>query len=434
MRGAASLWWRFLPALGFWFLVGQTINTLGAQVSTMLGGSQRLLATIVFVVGVVVWVACLVLMVQSLEPGIRAFGLPDQTLPGTLLRGQTKLQVLTFGVGPFIAVYSAWNLVEDQLRILFQANLAMHPGDPLEWSVNFSQWQFYLGVAIGAFVVRFLLRIAARQRPATVLLLLGLVAEGTWIFALFVVIGDVVASALAWFATRQVWTWLVTAWDGLIGHLPDWHVWVDLTLPDAVREIGRQFWSFFAPGFGNAVLLPLMWVALTATVFGWREFRAREALGGTRFERFLAERHGVVPTVAEFLTRDVREKYVPVLQALRLLAAAGVRFVGAYLVVAAGLTLVWQYVSAGLEWLIGPQSVGITIGYSPLQDLVVGFFSITTSLALYAAAFDRCLTAATVGVNPRRAASDDSEGDSLSVAGEASDPAPARVGGHAEAT
>lgn len=74
------------------------------------------------------------------------------------------------------------------------------------------------------------------------------------------------------------------AWEAFLSWLPDWHIWFDVTIPDAVREASVLLWSTFIPGLVDSIVLPLFWLALTATVFGWHDFSAgvaasrREAL------------------------------------------------------------------------------------------------------------------------------------------------------------
>lgn len=400
-REAARLWWRFLPAVGFWVLVGHTANLLAGQLSTLLGADQRVWATLVFVAGVIAWIGCLVLAVHAFEPGLAELGRP--LLPGTLIRGQTRLQVLTAATGPVLAVYAAWGLVEEQVSELLQANLAVHGIDAQLFSIDLGKWDFYLWLALGAWVSRLALRRWSAWRPSTAATLVGLLAEGTFVFALFIVLRTAWRVWFDWLTTRQVWHWFAAGWDGFVAVLPPWRIWFDLTVPEVVRQLGRSLWTWLAPGFGNAVLLPLMWIALVATVFGWREFRARDLVAGTAAAhmpdalaarvRVDGRRHPLL-AAADWLTRDLREKYLPVLTALRLVGAAGARFTGAFLVLVALDHLVWNRFDEALTMALGPRPFAATLGTIPLQNLIVAFFTTTTTLAIFAAGFDRALAAA----------------------------------------
>ncbi|QLQ16720.1 MAG: hypothetical protein HZY73_14865 [Micropruina sp.] len=400
-RHAARLGWRFLPAAGFWVLAGQTANLLAGQASTLLGADQRVWATLVFVAGVIVWIGCLVLAVHAFEPGLQNLARPG--LPGSIVPGQTRMEALTAATGPVLAVYAAWGLVEEQVSELLQANLAVHGIDAQLFSIDLGKADFYLWLALGAWVARLVLRRWTAWRPSAAATLVGLLAEGTFVFALFVALRTGWRLAFDWLTTRQVWHWIAAGWDGFVALLPPWRIWFSLTLPELVRDLGRRVWTWLVPGFGTAVLLPLMWIALVATVFGWREFRARDLVAGTAAahvpdaltSRVQAQgrRHPLL-AVAGWLTRDLRDKYLPVLAALRLVGAAGLRFAGAFLVLVAANALLWNRMDDLLTMLLGPRPFAATLGTIPLQNLIVGFFTTTSQLAIFAAAFDRALAAA----------------------------------------
>lgn len=398
-RASGRLWWRYFPRLGAWFCVGYGVHLLAGYFSTLLGPINKLAATLVFVAGVVAWVATLVLMIQSLAPSV-----PSPAGEAGAAQARPKaLDAVVQSVGPFMAVYALWGLAEAQVRELFEQNLAQHGVDATSYSINLSQWPFYAALAAAAWLVRLVLRRLVGRRGGRALAAGLVLADGTFIFGSFVALRALGQAVTAWVTTRVFWQWLLEAREALLSWLPGWQVFGQ-TLPEAVRTFTAALWTDLAPGFANAVLLPLLWLALTATVLG-QHFAAGDLLSGTRAAP-LAERIGRQTRriresrfvtagrwgrVASWATADLREKYLPVAHALRLLTGAGARFVGAYLVLVALLGLVERLVSRGIQLVLGPQRLPVTLAYLPALGLVTGLVFTTGAVAVYVAAFRRGL-------------------------------------------
>ncbi len=134
-----------------------------------------------------------------------------------------------------------------------------------------------------------------------------------------------------------------------------------LTMPEAVREAARFFWSSALPALVDSAALPLLWLALTATAFGWYDFRHgvtasnREQVlldaspqAGARQARRGPGAGG--PAVADHQAED----YLPTLQAVRFVLRAGVRFAVVFLVVMAGLSAAEVWLQHIAERLVGP--------------------------------------------------------------------------------
>ncbi len=87
------------------------------------------------------------------------------------------------------------------------------------------------------------------------------------------------------------------------------------------------------------------------------------------------------------------------IQAFRLIVRSGPRFIGVYLVFAAIAATMHSWLFDGVQYLIGPRSFAVTIAYHPTLSAAVDLIATTLSVALYAAAFDRCLASA-IGLTP----------------------------------
>ena len=182
-------------------------------------------------------------------------------------------------------MYALWGLVDDEVYALFAANIAVSGlGGTDEWSVNLQWLGFYLVLAMVAWALRQLVGLASRRRPARPLLLLGVVLEGTWTFASALALLSGLGRVVDWVTSRAVWQGLSSAWYAILDALPDLRLPFDLTLPEALHALAEWVTLTLVPGVWAAVLLPLMWLALTAVVFGWREVDARTVAAGTLAE------------------------------------------------------------------------------------------------------------------------------------------------------
>ena len=405
LRGGARLWRAYFWRMGAWFCLGFAVHTLGLLLSAELGAEHGLLAMLLFVLGVVATLVALVLMIHTVEGSLRTTLRPDDTvlaelrIPAQLFVRERSVEVVAAAVGPFLAVYAVWGFVEDEIRGLFASNYAIQGlGSITNFSISFSpeRLRFYLLVAAAAWVLRLLLTALLSRRRLVPVALVSIVVEGLWVFSVFAVLLIALRSVRAWWRTRAVWVAGQDTWRALLEWLPAWPLPFDLTLPQALDRLVDVLVGSVLPGAAQAVALPLVWLALTATVLGWREFRGADLLAGTPLAARLGSPTGAAPTrrIAELLTSDLRTKYLPVVQALRLVWRAGPRFLGAYLLLATALTALQKCFDIGVSLALGPRDVAGTLLTEPFSLLASGLLFTTASIALYAAAFDEALAAA----------------------------------------
>lgn len=414
----ASLWWRTFPRLFLWFCLGFGVHHLGQQASALVGSAHQLLATMLFVLGVLGWLACLVMMIHSVKPALWTPrhlepGVVHDGVPQALFTSERGINVLALALGPFLAVYSVWGLVEDEVADLFFANISREGlTDPEGWSISFApdRLGFYAALTVGAWLIGKLVtllsvRLRARDGVGLGLRIVAIVADGTAVFGLFVALGIGAGQIREWWQGRMVSVWFGQTWRALLDRLPEWQLWFGATLPEALRDAAAWFWTTLLPAISDRVLLPLMWFALAATVFGWREFRGRDVVAGTRLEPAAVRldhatgragiQAGAIPTLLALATDDLRRKYLPVANALRVVWHAGPRFMGVYLVLA---TVLWAgevWASEGLVRLAGPQPDDVSFALEPFYDLLLGGVFLTASVALYATGVDRALAEVT---------------------------------------
>ncbi|MFW6597240.1 hypothetical protein ACQBAU_05060 [Propionibacteriaceae bacterium Y2011] len=407
------LWLRGLGPLVAWFCVGWALRQLGTYGSAALGGTRPWLSILVFVVGVVCYVISLVLMINSLEPRLAVLPRVERrqaagatpagllVVPDSVFELSSARTVLVTAIGPFLAVYALWGLVDDEVRELFTVNVIRHSlFGTAEWSINMQNWQTYAVMAVIAWLLRVACSAAARRFDLSWLSPVAMVADGVFVFTSFLGLTRIVSDATDWLHTRTAWVETMQLWRGLIELLPEVTFPYGLTLPDLVQAAAHRFWVDVVPGFAQLVLLPLMWLALTALVFGWRDFE--RSVVGTRAEgaaRTLTRLPAPLRRFTWLATGDLRDKYIPVFRSLQLVWLAGPRFLGAFLVVSAVVTALQRLVETGLLQLRGPVPLAEALLTTPTIDLVQGLLGTTVAMALYGAAFDRCIGSVT-GTDP----------------------------------
>ncbi|HYI58814.1 MAG TPA: hypothetical protein VEX66_11640 [Microlunatus sp.] len=384
---AAELWWRHLVPLVTVFLFGYGLHLSGLDLSVRIGSAHPVIATVVFVLAVLTMVGSLVVMLWLCRP------------PGD---DETALDVVALTIGPFLAVYAVWGLVEEEVYALFAANIAVSGiGGVDAWSVNLQWIGLYVTMAAVAWVLRQVVGLLARRRPYRPILLFGALLEGVWTFASALAVLAGLDRLVEWVTSRAFWQGLVGGWHAFLGALPDLRLPFDLTLPEAVAELAGWLTATLIPSVWSAVLLPLVWVALTAVVFGRRRMDARTVVAGTALDtahadlvaRTGASRPGRLLHAGWLvLSSDLRLKYLPVLGAFRLLLTAGPWFLAAYLVLATALETARSWAVLGVARLLGARDQYVTLAWSWAEDLATTLPFTTAAVALYAAAGRRVLT------------------------------------------
>lgn len=393
------IWWRGLPELLRWCALGLTGATLGLFGSALIGGAHQGWATLVFILGVLAQALCTVMMLASARRWLRSPVLlrenPAPGVPTTVFTATGAGETVLATLGPFLIIYSLWGLVEDRVTALFRTNLMIHGVDAASWSIGFDRWRFFLVVAIVAFAVKQVLQVVsdvlAEHRSVVALGRTGvIVLEAVWIFASFVAVTGVAPLVASWVLQRHLTATVLNTWYTVSDAVPPIELF-GATLRHLLAGALPWMWETLLPAIAESVAQPLFWLALTAVVHGWRQFSVREVLGETAGSRLERTEHGALAMA----TRDLREKYLPVLASLRLLLHAGPYLIAAYLIWAAVL----QWADPALTWAITqilpawdePTRIALV---TPL-DTLVQFVLLPWAMALYLAAFDRSITAST---------------------------------------
>ncbi|WP_329252783.1 hypothetical protein OG417_09545 [Actinoallomurus sp. NBC_01490] len=280
----------FVP-LALWFGAGAIPRYVLIQAISELGhgsepGLRRMLVLVLL--SVVVLISLVVTIGMMFTLGRRLDVIKDPDEPYAAAIGRTLF--------PFVLIYLGWNLYTDDLREVLRADAQRlaDAGDHLDIGKILN---VPIPVALVVAVVAWGLRVLAERRhearPGRVLAVLVAFLEVNFtLYALYSIV-QLVRAAQRWITGRVFW-------HALTGRL---------SLPDAGPV-------------EQALVLPLVWLAIAAVVYGL-ERHDREAIEGTPLERLADRLTGRPRRLAELAGRGAREKYVPVAHAVRLVFRAG---------------------------------------------------------------------------------------------------------------
>lgn len=388
--GTLGLWRRSWPDVAGWWSLGWAVQLAAMLGSVLLGRFASELALVVFILGPLGLVAGLVL-------GLHATG-PKLEFQPRLFGSRTRQEVLAASLPAVLGVYALWGLTDESVRQLFALNHVLYGLNVDVWSVNLSRVWSYLALAAGAWLARR----AVGLLPAgghPVRSWAGALLEGLWVFASFLAVAAAGGQLTSWWRTRAVAVALGQAWQGFLDWLPGWPLWWELTLPQVVARGAELIATTLIPGFLDAVVLPLVWLALAALVLGWDDFTTRPVAEGEAGRRLAAaataqwRRLGPLRRPLAALSTDLRDKYLPLLHAVRLVWRAGPAFMAAYLLLMALIRSLGQWAWVGMRSLLPDWDETADVIFQLVAGFGHGLAFTTLLLAGYAFGFDRCLGA-----------------------------------------
>lgn len=409
VQASFGLWRRHLPALLTWLAMGWAVRELSFQLGVLFG-PNRVAALACFAFGMVFWVVCIIGMLFTVTRRPRAFDDLRLRTGAPPVATRRWRDVMVEAVVPFLALYAVWGLTEDQVQRAFTANLTWWGIDAANFSISFAQWQLYIVVTVVAWALQAALGLVFRRRRKGVVLSVVLTfLRGVAILTAFLGLDTVWARILGWLQDRRVWGWGSDVWSGFVEALPRWQLPVGMTLPEAVNELGRLAWTGLLPGVLGGVVLPLLWLALTALTVGWNDFTSGVTGGrlagildsATGRAKRLGDRKERTPlAVAGRVAASQLEPLLPVVEAFRLVMRAGLPLLGAYLVLAAIGRGLGVWLDDAVIWLIGPNTTAVTIRYTAVTELLAELVAWPLLACLYAATFDRVLQVTVVADQP----------------------------------
>ncbi len=345
-RLAAKLLWRHWPALLFWFFAMRVSYSLMMDAAIWLAETSVLLSYAAIAALIVAQLAGTIAMFLSLRPS-----LPMLEQARTTLRGPAQrpwIDALAVALLPFFAYYATWGLLEGikrDFRLQYIFGIWYEQQEPLGDILSVK------GVWI-ALIVAWAVRWIAKKRAAATgharWLILSTACEAYWVYVGVAVIAKLIGSAKEWWHGRAIYVAVANWWENPLAFYQ--------MLP-AIKRVLVPAWDFLTTAAG-AALLPLIWLAITAIVYGLDLRRGARIDAADARLRYLGRRYRNLPMlarkVADKASAGWNSKGVPVVNSLRLVLRAGLP---ALLM----LCVCWQLLAFADAWawrvavnLIGP--------------------------------------------------------------------------------
>lgn len=388
-RLTARLLWRHWPALLFWFFAMRISYSLAMDLAIWLAETSVLLSYAAIAVLIVSQLAGTIAMFLSLRPSLPMLGQARTALRAPAQR--PWIDALAVALLPFFAYYATWGLLEGVKR-------------DFRLEYMFSIWyeqQERVGDVLSikgiwiALVVAWAVRWVAKKRAAITgharWLILATACEAYWVYVGVAAIGLLIGMGKDWWHTRAVYVALANWWENPLALFQ---------LLPSIKRVIVPVWDFVSTAAG-AMLLPLIWLAITAIVYGLDLRRGARIDAADARLRYLARRYRRLPLlarkVADKASAGWNSKGVPVVNSLRLVLRAG-------LPALLTLCVCWQLLAFVDAWAwrvavyaIGPQDTNWwnVIG-QPISLLFNGPLSLRP--ALFTELIRIALLAATFGV------------------------------------
>ncbi len=457
---------RSWAPVAFWFVLGYLVHDLTLRGSAWLAGHNAWLGFAGLSVGVLVLLSSTIMMFHAVLPAPGAAGTHVPTGGGPLdvtavlprvlplsptgaptpaesatsatsatsahERGRMVDQIAE-AILPFLIFYGAWGLFTDEVRTwgVHVVNSDIGQGLGILSGLG-AATGVPLAIAVGSWLVRAVLERLYAQRGGRLLGVAVALFEANWMFFAVVSVSVVIGQAIDWVTGRVAW---VATRDGIAGAFhagTDWAFgWADgiwATLP--LDQVGAA-WHWLSAQFGDDVadglVLPLLWLVIAAVVFGEQMDAdervvadSRLAGAGTLFQRLPAK----AQLLSDLLTREIRDKWTPLVNGLRFVLRAGPVF---YLT----FCLLYVLIEASTGWAF----IGVThlIGPHPWQwwfprlgplEFAEQTVREVVRIALLAAAFEACRARAGAGRPDGRSAATAADATGATSAGTRGTPAP----------
>ena len=388
---AGRLLWRHWPALLFWFFAQRVAYDLLLGVAIRLAEASVLLsyaAIALLIVSQLVGVIAMFLVLRPSLPGLDSAG-PGPALP----QARPWLNVLAVALLPFFAYYASWGLLDGVKR---DFTLSYIFGVSFERRESLQDILGLRGLWM-ALLASWALRALAKRRFASsghgIWSVVVAVCEAYWLFVGAAVIARGYNALREWWHSRVAYVAVADWWEnpflGMFSLAP-------------LKRALAPLLDFISTGLGG-VVMPLVWLALTALVYGMDLRRRRRLDPAEARLRLVSRRYRHLDLVwrrlIEKLSGGWTSKGLPILNSIRLVLRAGLP---ALLMLCVGWQLL-AFIDAH-AWRLAVNLIGAhewrqwQVYGAPVSLLVNGPLSLRPALftellriVLLAATFDRAM-------------------------------------------
>lgn len=346
-RLAAQLLWRHWPALLFWFFAQRVAYDLLLDAAIWLSARSLLLAygalALLVVTQLVATIAMFMAMRSSLPEPAQAGALPTATTSRPWVNG------VAVALLPFFAYYASWGLLDGlktDFRIAYLRNTPVDQAGEIRDILSLHGLWIALLVA---WVVRRLCHAQLRRSGNALWSLPATVCDAYWVFVGVAAIAKLVALGKDWWHARAAYVAVAQWWENPLAFF---HL-----LP-SIKRVLVPAWDLATVAAGG-MLLPLVWLAITAIVYGLDLRRQLRIDDDDEPLRQVGARYQAMP----FLVRHVAgkashgwtSKGVPVVNSLRLVLRAGLPALLTLCVCYQLLMFVDTWAFRVMTYLLGPR-------------------------------------------------------------------------------
>ncbi len=314
-RLTARLLWRHWPALLFWFFAMRISYSLAMDAAIWLAEKSVLLSFAAIAALIVTQLAGTIAMFLSLRPSLPMLAAAEPVLRGPAQR--PWIDALAVALLPFFAYYATWGLldgVKRDFRLQYMFSIWYDQQEPIGDILSIK------GLWI-ALVVAWAIRYVAKKRAAVTgharWLILATACEAYWVFVGVAAIAKLIGMGKDWWHGRALYVAVANWWENPLAFYQ---------LLPAVKRVLVPAWDVVSTAAG-AALLPLIWLAIAAIVYGLDLRRATRIDAADSRLRYLGRRYRNLPLLARKLTDKAsagwNSKGVPVINSLRLVLRAG---------------------------------------------------------------------------------------------------------------
>lgn len=391
-------WWRTLPRV----LTVLTLGWLAYRVLTSLAAvAVELSAWLALALMALAFVATLSALVIALRILGQDLGVRDAVpLAQDDPRDNSVSHLLALTLLPFLGIYAAFDKVTEaaaRLQTDYYLFYGVSFDNPLLSQLNptakgNSVWAM-VGIIVSLYLVRRGFDAWFDKTGWRGVGLGSALIEGFFMF-LVVLSGRQLAITIRnWVDERAFRQWLDYPRWGLTWLFDQVHVDIRALLTSLETFVG----DVVVPGVSTALVEPMLWLAVTALVFGtqvlsvadmWRRGRLVQATTRRRQSVVVGDRgRGVALQLQEAFFGDLNDKYLPTWQSLRLVVAVGSTFLGAFVLCYGTLSLARDWWVRGLDLVLGGHRAEFWQLVGPLRDLTATLLFEPLRFALLATAF-----------------------------------------------
>lgn len=403
---AGALFGKAWPRLLAVFLIAQLahrgLQWVAVQAGAKAEAAGIALLALLVVVSLAMYVAMFLVLRGELPFHRRAVAegmlAPDGVEPG---KEHRPIDALAAALLPFLAFYAAYKFLQEE-ALDYEYQLAVHkvndtvatvlgggnvapPSTGLE---ALSTWLF-IGLGVTAYLLRFFFKRKGKNSGGPVRRLFVTYLEALWIFVVIYQASSFIPSPKSWLKDRQISAWVHDAYVWVLDHMLG---------VEKVREVWDAVTGFVAAGIGDlwsAAVLPLMWITMTAVIYGRAVHKADKLERRWRFDRITnrwQQTPRIVRVAGNSMVSDWKDRWTPVADAFRLVVRSGLRPMLGYFLAWAVVTFlaseVWIFLK---DYVFGPHSLRFWLVIDEPLTLVTDGLKIMLQVSLLAAAYDRMI-------------------------------------------